>query len=75
MIVFKDNNGLDRFMDEDGATVRVTAVFAEPSKYPCPRCNMHLNAEVETTSGMFLYCRDCGVYYPEFGNWGYRNGR
>ena len=61
------------FFDFDGNAINVLAVCqGELERFPCPRDNSENNKLVMTNRGIWLYCFDCHIFYPEGGQWGYR---
>lgn len=61
------------FMDFDESKVLVYGKSDNESRYKCPHDGTDKDTiELETSKGIFLYCFECGIFYPEFGNWGYK---
>jgi len=63
------------FMDWNQRLVLVHGKYVpydgEQQKWRCPRDNYN-TVQVETGRGTMLYCFDCGIFYDEYGNWGYK---
>jgi hypothetical protein len=76
----KDSEGKERvvpssFMNWNQRLVPVYSEYVpyegEKQKWQCPRDGYN-TVQVNTARGIMLYCFDCGIFYDEYGNWGYK---